>query len=155
MEENFEYSIPFILMSHDIIVKSEDKICRLLRTLKPSGAIPSATYNDIVLSASRTAILFGLTKIYKDYCSIRPIISAVGCFNHRVAKFLVSILSPLSMNKYAIRNSFSSLVEIRSLHFDPDVYMCSFVCPFSRMYRSLKQFEFVQMHLLTSFLPVL
>ena len=99
---------------------------RLLKKLKANGAISQETYKDLLPSGSRPGILYGLPKVHKENCPIRPIISAVGSFNHKLARFLVEILSFLSMNEYTIRNSFTFLDELRSLTFDHDVYMCSF-----------------------------
>ena len=108
------------------VTKLEDRLTRLLGKLKASGAITTDTYRDLVPSGSRPGILYGLPKIHKPNCPVRPIISAIGSFNHKVARFLVDLLSPLARGEYTIDNTFSFVQELQSLRFGSDVYMCSF-----------------------------
>jgi hypothetical protein len=39
--------------------------------------------------------MYGLPKIHKEGAPIRPIISACGTYNYKLAKYLDSILKPL------------------------------------------------------------
>ncbi|XP_069974787.1 uncharacterized protein [Penaeus vannamei] len=106
------------------LLKLEDKLNRLLRPIKTS--IGEATYNLLTTSGSKPGFLYGLPKIYKLGHPLRPIISAVGTFNYNIAKFLVKIISPLTINQYTIDNSFAFVKEICSLKPLRPVTMASF-----------------------------
>ena len=75
----------------DTVMRLEDKLIRLLRKLKNSGAISDATYSVLVPSGSRLGVLYGLPKAHNPNHPLRPITSAIGTFNHKVAQFLVGI----------------------------------------------------------------
>ena len=95
-------------------------------SFKSSGAITNETYYNLSPSGSRPGVLYGLPKIHKANCPIRPIISAVGTFNHKVAQYLVGILKPLASNACTISDTFSFIQELRSIHADSNMVMCSF-----------------------------
>ena len=106
------------------ILALEDKLNRILRDIKQ--IITDTVYNRIYASGSKPGILYGLPKIHKIGNPIRPIISSIGTFNYRLAKFLVPILTPLANNQYTVENSTKFVTELKSLHFDHYVYMASF-----------------------------
>ncbi|XP_069973529.1 uncharacterized protein [Penaeus vannamei] len=106
------------------LLKLEDKLNRLLRPIKTS--IGEATYNLLTTSGSKPGFLYGLPKIHKLGHPLRPIISAVGTFNYNIAKFLVKIISPLTINQYTIDNSFAFVKEICSLKPLRPITMASF-----------------------------
>lgn len=60
-------------------------------------------YNWLLASGSTPCTLYGLPKILKDGCPIRPFLSAIGTFNYNLAKFSVPILDPLTNNKYTVK----------------------------------------------------
>ena len=107
------------------ILKLEDKLNRLLRTLKDKVISPD-TYSKLFASGSVPGILYGLPKVHKLSCPIRPILSAIGTFNYAIAKLFVPILSPLTSNEYTVRNSAAFSYEIRNLSHSYPVYMASF-----------------------------
>ena len=52
--------------------------------------------------------------------------SAIGTFNYNCAKFLVPILSPLTLNDYTVKNSIEFAKELRSLKLSEPYYLASF-----------------------------
>ena len=85
------------------ILKQEDKVNRFLRLIKNN--LPESCYNFLFASGSVPGILYGLPKIHKLDCPIRPILSAIGTVNYNIAKFLVPILSPLTSNDYTVKKT--------------------------------------------------
>ncbi len=77
------------------IITLEDKLNRILRTLK--NTLTDVTYNYLFASGSTPGILYGLPKVHKEGCPIRPILSAINTFNYNLAKFFVPLLSHLTM----------------------------------------------------------
>ena len=49
--------------------------------------------------------MYGLPKTHKQNVSLRPIISSIGTFSYKTAKYLAKILSPLAQNSYLLKNS--------------------------------------------------
>ncbi|XP_069996772.1 uncharacterized protein [Penaeus vannamei] len=102
----------------------EDKLKRLLRAIKPS--IGESTYNFLSTSGSQPGMLYGLPKVHRPNIPLRPIISSIGTFNYKTAKFLVPLISPLTTNKYTIENSTAFANEITSLGLQQPITMASF-----------------------------
>ena len=97
-----------------IIFKLEDKINRFLQTtfgINSNGRRDS-TYYNLYVSGSNLGILYGLPKIHKKDCPMRPILSACNTPGYGLAKYLVPILSPITTNKYTIKDSFSFAKEL-------------------------------------------
>ena len=64
-------------------------------------------------TATVEQVLYGLPKTHKPGNPMRPIISAVGSFNHEAAKWLSNILASLRHHSTAVRDTFSFVKEIR------------------------------------------
>lgn len=95
-----------------LILKCEDRINNFLRKLKSSKTITDALYSHLYVSGSRPGILYGSPKVHKPNVPLRPILSAIGTVNYKLAKYLVPILSPITFNKYTVKDSFSFAKEI-------------------------------------------
>ena len=106
------------------IITLEDKLNRLLRKIR--SKLTDDVYNFLFASGSTPGILYGLPKVHKADCPIRPILSAINTFNYNLAKFFVPILSPLTTNEFTIKNSYSFVKEITNLHLSDPVCMASF-----------------------------
>ena len=78
------------------------------------------------MSGANPGIMYGLPKIHKPNLPIRPILSAIGTFNYKLAKFLVPILRPLTFNQYTINNTSHFIDDIKRLRFDHNTFMASF-----------------------------
>ena len=72
--------------------------------------------------------MHGLAKVHKIVTdglpSFRPILSAIGTPTHKLAKFLVPMLEPLTTNEHTIKDSFTFSEKLQS--FDSKVVMASF-----------------------------
>ena len=68
------------------------------------------------------ARIYGTPKIHKFYSSdsfpkLCPIVSFIGTFNYNLACFLCDILSPLVLNDYSCKDTFSFLFQIKNVIF--------------------------------------
>ena len=81
---------------------------------------------QITPSGSRAGILYGLPKVHKNNLPIRPIISAVGTYNYRLAKYLDNILKPLVDATYILTDTFDFVNKISHLDTSSDKNMVSF-----------------------------
>ena len=67
----------------------------------------------VELESANTPSLCGLLKTHKPGNPMRPIISAVGSFNHEAAKWLSNVLAPLCHHSTVVRDTFSFVKEIQ------------------------------------------
>ena len=92
------------------IVHMESRITDVLRKLKNKKIIYEKKYEDLYLVGSSPGILYGRTKIHKDVKDVvppfRPILSAIGTPTYELSKLFVPLLTPLTLNKYTIKDSF-------------------------------------------------
>ena len=76
---------------------------------------------------SRPGMLYGSVKVHKptiDKCpSFQPVLSAIATPTYNLAKFLVPILSPLTVNEFTVHKSFSFAEE--AANFDSNCIMTS------------------------------
>ena len=70
-------------------------------------------------------VMYGLPKVHKDGCPIRPIVSSINTVSYNVAKFLVDILQPVSTNQFTCKNTLSFVNDLKSRNFD-SCFLASF-----------------------------
>ena len=108
------------------ILKHKDQINRYLYKLLLDKTIDKPLYDHLHLSSYRPGILYGLPKIHKKDTPLRPILSSIGTCGYKIAKFLVSILEPLTSNQFTIFDSFSFAFEISHVKNNHGHVMASF-----------------------------
>ena len=59
--------------------------------------------------------------------SARPILSVIGTYNCKVAKFLVPLLHPFTTGSFTVKDSFSFVLEITLFRTSSKFVMASFV----------------------------
>ena len=59
--------------------------------------------------------MYGLPKIHKNYCPLRPILSMIGSPQNNLAKYLVKILVPVldKFSNYSLKDSFQFIDKIK------------------------------------------
>ena len=72
----------------------------------------------VIQNGSRLADPYGLPKTHKRQLAMRPMLSATGTYNYKLAKWLDEKLKPLSVNDHTISNVFNF---VDALH-DMEVY---------------------------------
>ena len=83
---------------YKLILKREERTTRLLKTLESDRTITAAERNFMQPSGTSPGTLYGLPKIHKTSCPMRPVLSAVNTFHYKLAKFLVPMIKPFSVN---------------------------------------------------------
>ena len=108
-------------------VSHEDRINEILKSLKSSGSLSDKQYKKIKVVGSRHGVLYGLCKVHKAIVDVfptfRPILSAIGTPTYKIPKFLVPILSCLTINEFIVKDSFLFAKEI--VEQDSNFYMGS------------------------------
>jgi len=83
-------------------------------------------YAKITPSGSRAGVMYGLPKIHKENIPVRPIISAIGTYNYKTAKYLVEILTPLVDHKYILKDTSEFVYKISTIDPKKDKYLISY-----------------------------
>ena len=104
----------FTRLNGDIrdILDKEDEVKTFLKSLRDKNIISDQDFAKLVPVGSSPGVLYGLCKVHKNIpqgsnCPpFRPILSAIGTVSYNLAKFLVSILEPLTKNQFVCKDSF-------------------------------------------------
>ena len=82
--------------------------------MKKEGKITDEQYQTMRSTGAVPGKFYGLPKTHKKDNPLRPIISNCGTYNYNVAKFLINLLSPYSINDYSyVKDSFEFAEFIR------------------------------------------
>ena len=111
------------------ILEKEQEIRSFLAKLVENGVITPEDQKQMNPTGSAPGILYGLCKVHKvvpegQVPPFRPILSAIDTPSYKLAKYLVPILSPLTVNEYVTKDSFSFAANVRNQ--DSNCFMTSF-----------------------------
>ena len=115
----------FTICSNDISAKREVTLNNLLRKILKNGNLTDKLYKDLYSVGARPGIMYGLPKTHKQNVPLRPIISSIGTFSYKTAKYLAKILSPLAQNSHLLKNSNDFINRLNKLKLR-NSYMVSF-----------------------------
>ena len=111
----------------NVLINSEKKLKDIIKPLYQKECLTKKEYDSIYPTGSRPGILLCSAKVHKpiiENCpSFRPILSAIGTPTYNLAKFLVPILSPLTVNEFTVHDSFSFAEEV--VNFDANCITAS------------------------------
>ena len=71
--------------------------------------------DSVIQKGSRLAHLYGLPKTHRKKLAMRPILSATGTYNYKLAKWLDEKLKPLSVNDHTISDIFQFAEELHGI----------------------------------------
>ena len=103
------------------LLEKEKELERAVREILPEN-VAEMVYQK----GSRLAHLYGLPKTHKSKQSMRPILSAVGTYNYKLAQWLDMTLKPLSVNKTTISDPFKFAEKIRQTGIKDDEILVSY-----------------------------
>ena len=108
----------------DVVLKLEDKLNRILRSIKTN--IGSELFHELYASGSAPGIMYGLPKVHKVNLPLRPIVSCIKTAGYNVAKFLQPLVTPLTSNEYTVPNSKSFVDDIVKLDLPKEYILASY-----------------------------
>ena len=82
-------------------------------------------YKELYSIGARSGIMYGLPKTHKQNIPLRPIISSIGTFSYKTAKYSSKLLSPLALNNYLQKDSYDFVSRLHYLNFR-NAHMLSF-----------------------------
>ena len=77
--------------------------------------LPQPIADSLIQKGSRLAHLYGLPKTHNTKLAVRPILSATGTYNYKLAKWLDEKLKPLSVNDQTINDIFSFADDLQGM----------------------------------------
>ena len=100
-------------------MKHEASLQRFLRKLKQKSFFNENEYHKLYPSGSAPARIYGAPEMHKfsssdSFSKLRPIVSSIGTFNYKLARFLCDLLSPLFPNDYSCKDTFSFVSQIKN-----------------------------------------
>ncbi len=108
------------------IWKPDKRCTKGKRKTKKDHRLPDQVCTNITPSGSRAGVMYGLPKIHKENIPVRPIISAIGTYNYKTAKYLVEILTPLVDHKYILKDTFEFVYKVSTIDPKKDKYLISY-----------------------------
>ena len=109
------------------IVNLEKKLKKHFKTLERDNKIPNDEFKSICPIDTRPGILYGQLEVHKNVINnipqFRPILSAINTPVYKLAKYLVPLLSPLTVNDYTVKYSFTFAKEV--INFEYNLFMAS------------------------------
>ena len=95
-----------------ILINSVKKVKDIIKPLYQKECLTKKKYDSTYTTGSRPGIPYGCAKVHKpiiDNCpSFRAILSSIGTPTYNLAKFLLPILLPLTVNEFTVHDSFSN-----------------------------------------------
>ena len=113
LSDNTEFISPNIDQSKwlNYIVNLEKNLKEHYKTLEKDKKISEVEFKSICPIGTRPGILYGQPKVHKTVINnipqFRPILSAINTPVYKLAKYLVPILLPLTVNDYTVKDSFT------------------------------------------------
>ena len=114
----------------DGTIKIETEICHHLHLKRviELNEISENEFNILKPIGSSRPIIYGLLKIHKAGCPLRPILSMSGSLQYSASRWLCSLLKPV-VSLYGtrcVRDSFHLLDELKDAFVPPNGFLCSF-----------------------------
>ena len=109
------------MLNEDPTLKREAFVQRFLRKLKQRNFFNENEYDKLSPAGSAPARIYGTPKIHKfsssdTFPKLRPIVSSIGTSNYDFAHFLCDFLSPVALDHYSCKDTFSFVSEIKNAH---------------------------------------
>ncbi|KAF7261856.1 hypothetical protein EG68_00788 [Paragonimus skrjabini miyazakii] len=110
----------------DKVTGIEDPIGQHLQLLLQLRIIDEVTYKSLKPCGSSTPQLYGLPKTHKSGMSLRPILAMTNSPYHKLARWLVAILTPLKQKfqAHSIKDSLELINDLNKLNIANEL-MCS------------------------------
>ncbi|XP_072037406.1 uncharacterized protein [Amphiura filiformis] len=107
--------------------KYKSQLISLLQSLCDQDAISQATYRHLYPTTCDIPKLYGLPKVHKDACPLRPILACRGSLMYNTAKFVADIISPLiGCTERHLNNSQDLVQKLSRVILQPDECLVSY-----------------------------
>ena len=114
----FGDSNKFKLITDDPTITRMKSLQNYLRKIRNRGELTKDEFNLCRPKNEKPAKVHGLPKIHKSFDRIpkfRPIIDTTGSTHYFEGKFLASLLKPLTVNEFSVKDSFDAATRINNI----------------------------------------
>ena len=103
------------------------KLIKILQGVKQSGAISETKYRQLYPTSEEVPKFYGLPKVHKNSCSLRPIVACRGSISYDVAKFTADIISPLvGQSGHHLQNSKDLVDKLQNFQLESGEVLVSY-----------------------------
>ena len=85
----------YLELSKDPTMKIERKVTEVLINMKKEKLITSSMFDRLRPKGGKAPRFYGLPKVHKEDCPLRPIVSAISSPSYNLSKFVSKMISPL------------------------------------------------------------
>jgi len=107
--------------------------------------LPKQISDSVIQKGSRLAHLYGLPKTHKKQLALRPILSATGTYNYKLAKWLDEKLKPLSINASTVTDIFTFTEEIQGMEINDQDILVSYMYDVSSLFTNVPVNETIEL----------
>ena len=112
----------FEKLKEDPTSKCEASLQHFLRNLKQKNFFNENEYDKFYRSGSAPARIYGTPKMRKfsssdTFPKLRRIVSSIGIFNYDLPRFLCNLLSPIALDDYSCKDTFSFVSQTKNANF--------------------------------------
>ena len=116
-----------IKLDNDPTNKYKAKLRKILKGIRDSDAITQAEFRRLSPTADQIPRFYGLPKIHKQDCPLRPIVSAIGSISYETAKFVAKIIAPLEgTTQHHLENSQDFVEKLKGVSVSEDEALVSY-----------------------------
>ena len=84
----------------------EECLSSCLRKLRNDGITDETVFQKILPGGSSPGVLYGLAKVHKTGCPLRPIALSVNTYNYNLESYLIGRLQSISTNQHTVEDPF-------------------------------------------------
>ena len=107
------------------VLKEEDRVLGLLKTLLEENKIDEALYHRLKPMGSQPARLYGLAKVHKEDTPMRPVLSMPGSVYYRIAEYVAEHLAKVP--QCSISTSTAAICEkLKEIRLEEDEELISY-----------------------------
>ncbi|XP_022788722.1 uncharacterized protein LOC111328527 [Stylophora pistillata] len=106
---------------YHLLLQKEKEIATVVQRI-----LPKEIAQQVIQKGSRLAHLYGLPKTHKHRLAMRPILSATGTYNFKLAKWLDEKIKPLSTNSHTISDIFEFVDALHDIEVDDRCVLVSY-----------------------------
>ena len=115
MLEIINDSSTFERIDEDPTIKKENQLINTLREMKERGFLTLSEYSSCRPCGSQCAKMYGLPKIHKTGIPLRPVMSAIGSYNYKLAKMLANKIQRIRHSQYIVKDTFQFIECLKSI----------------------------------------
>ena len=105
---------------------ANSKMLELVLNKLVKEVVPNEIAKTVLAKGSNLTHLYGLPKTHKPQLAMRPILSAVGTYNYKLAKWLDEKLKPLWINRHTISNILELAEDLATSKVNENTFMASY-----------------------------